>query len=165
MKWARMRSISTCSHVPPESVIEFDMDLAVAQNNDNPVYYVQYSHARICSILGKARQGFEVDALLADAGRQTDPSLLIHPSELTLIRKLLELEEQVDFAAERLAPHVLVHYAVELARNFNAFYSDCYVVDTTNRPLSEARLLLCQAAATGLRKVLHLLGVSAPESM
>ncbi len=150
----------------PESVIEFDLDLAIAQNNDNPVYYVQYSHARICSILGKARaEGFEVDAPAAVQVQAADLGLLAHPSELALIRKLLELEEQVDFAAERLTPHVLVHYAVELARSFNAFYRDCYVVDTANRPLSQARLLLCQAAGTGLRKVLGLLGVSAPESM
>jgi arginyl-tRNA synthetase len=149
----------------PESVIEFDLDLAVAQNNENPVYYVQYSHARICSILEKARgEGFDVDGLAAGS-LATNHTLLGHPSELTLIRKLLELEEQVDFAAERLAPHVLVHYAIELARNFNAFYRDCYVVDGANRPLSEARLLLSQAAAVGLRKVLRLLGISAPTSM
>lgn len=152
----------------PESVIEFDLDLAIAQNNDNPVYYVQYSHARICSILAKARgEGFAVDAPAEDpaATPAAELGLLVHPSELALVRKLLELEEQIDFAAERLTPHVLVHYSVELARSFNAFYRDCYVVDADNRPLSQARLLLCQAAATGLRKVLHLLGVSAPESM
>jgi arginyl-tRNA synthetase len=145
----------------PESVIEFDLDLAVAQNNENPVYYVQYSHARICSILGKARdEGFD-----ASPDAAADATLIVHTSELALIRKLLELEEQVDFAAERLAPHVLVHFAVELARSFNAFYRDCYVVDVDNQPQSQARLLLCHAAATGLRKVLSLLGVSAPESM
>ena len=146
----------------PESVIEFDLDLAVAQNNENPVYSVQYSHARICSILEKAAaEGFDVDA----APAQADLRLLAHPSELALIRKLLDLEEQIDQAVEKLSPHNLVHYSMDLAKVFNAFYRDCRVVDAEDRPLSAARLALCRAARTGLRKVFALLGVSAPESM
>ena len=145
----------------PESVIEFDLDLAVAQNQENPVYFVQYSHARICSILEKAvAAGFKVDEPLG-----VDPALLVHPSEFALIRKILELEEQIDLAVDRLSPHNLIHYAIELAKIFNGFYRDCYVVDATAPELSLARLQLCQAARTGLVKVLRLVDVSAPASM
>lgn len=149
----------------PESTIEFDLDLAVAQSNENPVYYVQYSHARICSILGRARdEGFAVDNLPTAAER----SLLLrvtHPAELALIRKLLELEEQIDLSVEKLSPHNLTYYAIELARTFNAFYRDCKVVDANERELSQARLLLSRACRAVLAKVLALIGVRAPESM
>jgi arginyl-tRNA synthetase len=147
----------------PESVVEFDLDLAVAQNNENPVFYVQYSHARICSILEKARaEGFDTEGYAADAA---DLSLLTHPSELALIRKVLELEEQIDLAVDRLSPHNLTQYAIDLARTFNAFYRDCRVVDAENRELSRARLQLGRAARTALAKVLALIGVSAPQVM
>ncbi|HXF63610.1 MAG TPA: arginine--tRNA ligase [Caldilineaceae bacterium] len=148
----------------PESTIEFDLDLAVAQSNENPVYYVQYSHARICSILARAREeGFDPEALPAaeDAGLH----LLAHPSELALLRKLLELEEQIELAVEKLSPHNFTHYALELARTFNAFYRDCKVVDPAQPQLSNARLLLCRASRIVLAKVLGLMGVSAPVSM
>ena len=148
----------------PESTIEFDLDLAVAQSNDNPVYYVQYSHARICSILAKAaEQGFDVTG-----SADLDTSilgLLSHPSELALIRKLLELEEQIELTVERLSPHNLTHYAVDLAKIFNAFYRDCRVVDAENPDLSQARLFLSRAARIGLAKTLRLIGVSTPENM
>jgi arginyl-tRNA synthetase len=86
----------------PESTIDFDLDLAVARTNDNPVYYVQYSHARICSILARrAESGFDVTTAAAGA----PVTLLTHPSELALIRKLLDLEEQIDTGGrEALAP-------------------------------------------------------------
>lgn len=147
----------------PESTIEFDLDLAVQQSNENPVYYVQYSHARICSILAKAHEeGVAPPVAPADLALL---HRLSHPSELALIRKLLELEEQVETAVDRLSPHNLTHYAVELARVFNAFYRDCRVVDAAEPQLSQARLLLVQAAQSGLVKTLSLLGVSAPASM
>jgi len=152
----------------PESTIEFDLDLAVAQTNENPVYYVQYSHARICSILSKAAsEGFDVDFASHGQGYSTQTQLasLQHPSELTLMRKLLELEEQIEIAVDRLSPHNLAHYAIDLTKTFNAFYRDCRVVDPENRPLSQARLLLSQAARLVLAKVLRLMGVRAPESM
>ena len=141
-------------------MIEFDLDLAVAQNNDNPVFYVQYSHARICSIFEKAAaEGVAV------AGTPADTALLVHPSELALVRKILELEEQIDYAVDRLAPHNLTHFASELARTFNAFYRDCRVVDPDNVALSAARIELCRAAQTALVRVLTLLGISAPTTM
>jgi len=157
----------------PESTIEFDLDLAVAQTNENPVYYVQYGHARICSILTKATgEGFAImsgdalnDQALQDQIDKTQLALLVHPAELALIRKLLELEEQLEIALDRLSPHNLTHYAIDLTKTFNAFYRDCRVVDAENRPLSQARLLLSQAARIVLAKVLQLIGVKAPESM
>ena len=149
----------------PESTIEFDLDLAKAQNDENPVFYVQYSHARICSIIAKAKEvglGFDESA---EAGAQVDVALLSHPAELALIRKLLELEEQIELAVEKLSPHNLTHYALELGRIFSAFYRDCRVVDPQNEPLSVARLVLCRATLVGLKKTLALIGVSAPETM
>ena len=148
----------------PESTIEFDLDLAKAQNDENPVFYVQYSHARICSIIAKA-----VETGIGSEGEQDaaqiDMALLSHPAELALIRKLLELEEQIELAVEKLSPHNLTHYALELGRTFSAFYRDCRVVDPHNEQLSAARLVLCRAAQVGLKKTLALIGVSAPESM
>ena len=148
----------------PESTLEFDLDLAVAQSNENPVYYVQYSHARICSILARAEEeGFATTELPADAVATV--ALLTHPAELALIRKMLELEEQIELAVDKLSPHNLTYYAIELARTFNAFYRDCKVVDPEHPPLSQARLLLSRATRVVLAKVLALIGVRAPESM
>ncbi|MBX3012395.1 MAG: arginine--tRNA ligase [Caldilineaceae bacterium] len=148
----------------PESTIEFDLDLAVAQTNDNPVYYVQYSHARICSILAKATaEGLNNGDMATLHSATLQP--LGHPSELALIRKLLELEEQIELAIERLSPHNLTHYVLELAKTFNGFYRDCRVVDRDQPAVSAARLQLCVASRIVLAKVLHLIGVSAPETM
>jgi len=148
----------------PESTIEFDLDLAVAQTNENPVYYVQYSHARICSILARAAaEGFDPTTL---AG--VDDNVLhrlAHPSELMLIRKLLALEEEVELAVEKLSPHNLTYYAIELAKTFNGFYRDCRVVDHEQPEISRARLTLSAASRIVLAKVLRLVGVSAPATM
>lgn len=149
----------------PESTIEFDLDLATAQNDDNPVFYVQYSHARICSIVAKAAESGLYAGPGGDAPAEIDLALLSHPAELALIRKLLELEEQVELAVEKMSPHNLTHFALELGRTFSAFYRDCRVVDPQNVALSTARLLLCRAAQTGLRRTLSLIGVSAPAAM
>ncbi len=145
----------------PESTIEFDLDLAVQASNENPVYFVQYSHARICSILAKA----ETEGLLNATQTTPDVAWLTHPSELALIRKLLELEEQIEMAVEKLSPHNLTHYALDLAKSFNAFYRDCKVVDAAEPARSAARLHLSQAARIGLVKTLKLMGISAPTSM
>jgi arginyl-tRNA synthetase len=148
----------------PESTIEFDLNLATAQNDDNPVFYVQYSHARICSIVAKAAEA-GLPAGADDNAAAADLALLAHPSELALVRKLLELEEQVELAVEKMSPHNLTHFAIELGRTFSAFYRDCHVIDPGNVTLSTARLLLCRAAQIGLKRTLALIGVSAPESM
>jgi arginyl-tRNA synthetase len=148
----------------PNSQMEFDLDLARDQSDKNPVYYVQYGHARIASILRKAvEDGWDV---ASDAG---DLSLLTHPAELALIRKMLALEEVIEMAALNLAPHHLTYYAQELASDFHAFYRDCRVLPSEQEPvateLTQARLKLVRAAKSVLARVLSLMGMSAPESM
>ncbi|MEA3375967.1 MAG: arginine--tRNA ligase [Chloroflexota bacterium] len=142
-----------------DATIDFDLDLAVEQSEKNPVYYVQYAHARICSILRyAAEQGW-------DTNEPGDVSLLIHESEQALIRKMLELPEVVVQAAEQRAPHRLTFYAQELASDFHAFYRDCRVVAEEAPGQTRARLMLVQAAQLTLARALGLLGVTAPEQM
>jgi arginyl-tRNA synthetase len=143
-----------------DSKITLDLDLAKEQSDKNPVFYVQYAHARIASIVRKA------DRDLANATLPTvDVSLLTHTAELTLIRKILELPVVIELAARDLAPHHLTYYAQELGSTFSAFYRDCKVVDAEALPLTAARLQLCNAAKITLARVLNLMGMSAPESM
>ena len=142
-----------------DSTLEFDLDLAVEQSDKNPVYYVQYAHARIASILRHAAElGWDTEA-------PASVSLLTHESELALIRKMLELSEIVMLAAVHLAPHHLTFYAKELASTFHAFYRDCRVVDAEAPDLTRARLMLVRAARFVLARVLHLMGMNAPERM
>jgi arginyl-tRNA synthetase len=138
--------------------IDFDLDLAKQQSNENPVYYVQYAHARIAGILGLARER------LGDAAGG-DVSLLTHEAELGLVRKMLMLPELVDSVARTLQPHHLPHYAMELATAFHDFYEKCRVVDNANPELSKTRLKLVAAAKTVLATTLSLMGMSAPEQM
>lgn len=140
-----------------ESHLEFDLDLALEQSEQNPVYYVQYAHARVSSILRKAAdEGF---------GAAGDPRLLTHGMERALILKLLELAEIIDRAVTDLAPHHLTNYARELAASFHQFYQACHVLDANNPDLSAARLMLVQASQITLARTLGLIGVSAPERM
>jgi arginyl-tRNA synthetase len=142
-----------------DATIDFDLDLAVEQSEKNPVYYVQYAHARICSILRyAAEQGWDLDA-------PGDVSLLTHESELALIRKMLELREVVAHAATQRAPHRLTFYAKELAADFHGFYRDCRVVASEAPEMTHARLMLVRAAQLTLAQALGLLGVTAPERM
>jgi arginyl-tRNA synthetase len=144
-----------------DAPIEFDIDLAVEQSDRNPVYYVQYAHARICSILRHAiEQGFDPEA-------PANLRLLRHPGELALIRKMLDLPEIVEQAAEKLSPHYLTFYAQELATTFHAFYRDCRVVSTEpdEADLTLARLHLVRAARLVLARTLHLMGMNAPVRM
>jgi arginyl-tRNA synthetase len=146
----------------PDSQMEFDLDLAREQSDKNPVYYVQYAHARIASILDKAvEEGWNVES---DEG---DLDLLTHPSELSLIRRMLALEEVIELAATQLAPHHLAYYAQDLASDFHAFYRDCRVVSSEPQDveLTTARLKLVRAAKLVLARVLGLMGMSAPDSM
>ena len=150
----------------PERSVEFDMSLAVQRKNENRVFYVQYGHARICSLLEKAAANglFENGAIPQDADESV--ALLVHPAELTLVRRMLEMEEQIDLAVERLSPHNLTYYAEDLTKAFSAFYENCQVLHTDVPPqLARARLLLSLAARTALARVLGLMGMSAPESM
>jgi arginyl-tRNA synthetase len=143
-----------------DSQMELDLVLARQQSDENPVYYVQYGHARIASILRYAMEQGSSD-------EGADVALLTHPSELALIRKMLELPEVVALAAENLAPHHLPYYAQELASTFHAFYRDCRVVSSNpaDAEVSRARLRLVKAAKLVLARTLTLMGVSAPEQM
>lgn len=135
--------------------IDFDIEVAKTQDSSNPVYYVQYAHARICSLLKKA------DRAIAD---DTDLSVLVEPSELALARKLSEMGEIVEGCARDRAPFRLTHYAEDLASTFHQFYTLCQVI-TDDEALSAARLYLADATRSVLKCVLALLGVSAPERM
>lgn len=148
----------------PESVVEFDLARVVEQNPENPVYFVQYSHARLCSILERAR----ADGLSpppADDMRAALQTHLGHPAEQELARLLTELGDQLLVALERSSPHNLTYYAMRIASAVNAFYRDCRVLDEARPGLSGARLCLCDAARIVLARVLQLLGVHAPASM
>lgn len=142
-----------------DATIDFDLDLAVEQSDKNPVYYVQYAHARISSIIRHAQE------LGWDIGAQGDVSLLRHEGELRLIRRMLEWPEVLTLAALQRAPHHLTSYARDLASVFHGFYRDCRVVDAEAPSLTQARLALVRAAKLVLARVLHLMGMSAPERM
>lgn len=141
----------------PDSALDFDLDLAKAESSDNPVYYVQYAHARICSILSVAG----VDTPKAC---DVDLSLLTEENERVLIRKLAEWPQEVADAARELAPYHLAYYAKELANAFHSFYNSCKVL-TDDAALRDARLALVDCTRITLRNVLTLLGLSAPERM
>jgi len=138
-----------------ESHMEFDLSLAVEQSERNPVYYVQYAHARIASILRKAGDV---------SWHGGDVSLLTHPAELALIRQMLWLPELVEKSVGELAPHHLPYYAQELATAFHLFYRDCRVL-ADDEALTKARLKLVAVAQIVLARALRLMGVSAPDRM
>jgi arginyl-tRNA synthetase len=142
-----------------DAMMDFDLDLAKEQNNKNPVYYVQYAHARIASIL---RSAGELDL------SRGDTRLLSHEAELALIRKMIRLPEVVEAAAQGLAPHMLPYYAQELATATNAFYEaeECRVLSKdVDVPLRDARLKLVAACQIVLANTLAMIGVRAPEQM
>ncbi len=157
--------------------IDFDIEAVKRKSNDNPVYYVQYAHARICSILRRAAglELEEAEPLGMDAvaersiGTDYDLSLLSDPTELALSRKLSEFPELVAGCARDRAPFRLTHYAEELAGDFHAFYGVCQVLPSEGRPvdpeLSRARLAACDAVRRVLALMLSLIGVSAPTHM
>ena len=134
--------------------MEIDIDLAKEQSQKNPVYYIQYAHARICGLLTKAK----IKSVKPLA------NLLNHPSELKLIKQLLKLPEVVEDAANDYQLQRLPYYAVELAVVFHRFYHDCQVI-SENKKLTQARLGLAVAAGIVLKNTLSLMGISAPEKM
>jgi arginyl-tRNA synthetase len=143
----------------PASPMEFDLELAKRQSDENPVYYVQYAHARLSSVIRNA-----AEAGVSDEG--ADVALLEHPSELALLRRMVQFPELIDMAARRLEPHHFPHYAQDLASDVSAFYRDCRVLGTDVEPeLSRARLRLVRAARVVLANTLHLMGMTAPEQM
>ncbi len=144
-----------------EQHLDFDLDLARKRSNDNPVYYVQYAHARVASLFEKMQArdiGFSPDEGGEHAG------LLEHPREIDLMLALARLPETLEQAAVQRAPQVLAHYLVGLAQAFHGWYNHCKVLDA-DPGLRCARLLLAQASGQVLRNGLGLLGVSAPRSM
>jgi len=140
-----------------DSQMDFDLELAKRQSAENPVYYVQYAHARIASILRLAKER------QIDYG-QGDVSLLTTEPELTLIRKMTLLPEIVETVAKTLEPHHLPYYAQDLATDFHSFYKYCRVI-SKNSALTQARLKLVKAAQIVLANTLHLMGITAPERM
>ncbi len=141
----------------PDAPMDFDLELAKKQSNENPVYYVQYAHARTAGILGKAaEQGMDYS--------DGDVSLLTQPSELALIRRMLQLPELIEFSARKLEVHQFPHYAQELASDLNIFYDQCRVLGE-DTGLAAARLKLVRGAKTVLARVLRLMGMNAPERM
>ena len=139
--------------------LDFDIDLVKEQAPENPVYYVQYAHARISSILRKAKE----EGAIADAA-SAPLDVLAHPSEDELMRKLASYEEEVIEAAQRRAPQRITRYIEELASTFSGFYRDCKVL-TDDESKTHARLALCLSTRAVIKDGLHLLGVSAPERM
>jgi len=152
-----------------DQAIDFDIEVAKKRDATNPVYYVQYAHARICSILRKAAgvedPAADIDALVAQVvPEDADLSLLVHESELALMRKMDDFADLVAGAARDRAPFRLTHYAQELASLFHSFYTNCHVLGVEEE-LSHARLALADAARINLAQALDLLGVTAPTSM
>jgi len=147
------------SHDTP---VDLDLELARKTSNENPVYYVQYGHARIASILRKAGEGAEERAAAADFDGTEAP---VEASERALIKRLCELPVEVAEAAERRAPHRLCVYGMEVARDFHAFYRDCQVVGAEGEGVQQARLGLCLLTKRAIARTLGLLGISAPERM
>jgi arginyl-tRNA synthetase len=152
--------LASRSHDTP---LEIDLELARSQSQDNPVYYVQYAHARIASILRKAGEERVSGALNTDLRASAES---FHPSARALVKRLLELPGEIRDAGERRAPHRIAAYATETAQDFSAFYRDCRVVGAAEEGGDEdVRLAICVLTKRVLAQSLDLLGVEAPESM
>jgi arginyl-tRNA synthetase len=148
-----------------DTTIEVDLALATSESAENPVYYVQYAHARIAAVLRKAGEA-RVDAALEAAGNPGFGAVLaLHPSERALIAKLLAWPQEAVEAADRRAVHRIASYALELAQAFTAFYRDCQVVGVEPEELESLRIALSVATQRTVARALDLLGVSAPSEM
>ena len=144
----------------PSTQMEFDLELAKQESNENPVYYIQYAHARNASILDLARSR-NIDWSAGDV------TLLNHPGELNLIRYLLRLPELVSHMARTLEPHHLPHYTMDLATAFHWFYENCRVVSSNaeDAEITLARLKLVESAQIVFKRALELMGMDAPDKM
>ena len=142
------------------SHLDFDLDLAVKESSENPVYYVQYAHARICSIINAlSEEGIKVEDF-----DKINPALLTEESELELLKKLCELPEEIRLAAIGREPARITRYSIELATAFHSFYNACRVKGE-DKALTEARLKLCASVGTVLKGILKMLKIDAPEKM
>ena len=141
-----------------DSQLDFDLDLAKSKSSENPVYYIQYAHARICSIFRQAQ-----DAGIAKV-EQPKLSLLTDESEVALIKKMAAYIEEIEYAAQERAPHRIARYVHELASEFHSFYNRCRIMGV-DQDLAQARLALVGAVANVICHALAMLGVSAPEKM
>ncbi|HEY8500781.1 MAG TPA: arginine--tRNA ligase, partial [Clostridia bacterium] len=142
------------------SHLDFDLDLAVEQSNNNPVFYVQYAHARICSILRKLTE----EGIKRRAVEDIKINLLTQPEELALMKRLAELPEEVAASAETLEPSRLTRYVIDVASDFHSFYNACRVKGE-DEDLLQARLLLVDSTRIVIKNVLSIIGISAPEKM
>jgi arginyl-tRNA synthetase len=143
-----------------DSHLDFDMDLAISQSNDNPVYYVQYAHARICSVLRQADDKGLAVPLSADI----DLSPLSSEATYDLLRKMGEFPAEIAEAAQSLSPHRIIRYVYELASEFHSYYKAERVITEDVRE-TQAKLVLFLALGHTLRNALRLVGVDAPERM
>ncbi|MGE5408240.1 MAG: arginine--tRNA ligase [Syntrophothermus sp.] len=145
-----------------DTAIDIDLELARSQSNENPVYYVQYAHARIASILRKAE--VSEDEIAARLAREPRAAAFA-PGEKDMIKRLLELPDQVADAAARRAPHRICAYSTAVAADFHGFYRDCQVIGAEGEGVESSRLALCLAAKRAIAESLGMLGISAPERM
>jgi arginyl-tRNA synthetase len=145
-----------------DTTVDLDLELARRQSNDNPVYYVQYAHARIASILRKA--GAEPQQV-ADAAGAATPNTPLDPTERELIKRLLEFPGEVEEAAARRAPHKICTYSTAVAADFHGFYRDCQVVGAEGEGVEQSRLALALLTKRTISGALGLLGIAAPERM
>jgi arginyl-tRNA synthetase len=146
-----------------DTTVDLDLELARKTSSENPVYYVQYAHARIASILRKAEEATGESA--EQRASEDFAALPVEPTERVLIKRLCELPDEVAETAARRAPHRLCAYGMEVARDFHAFYRDCQVVGASGEGVEEARLGLCLLTKQTIARTLGLLGISAPERM
>lgn len=166
----------------PNAHMDFDLDLAKERSKKNPVYYVQYAHARACSILKKVEVSWKSGSLGDEGKKETHPltpsltkgggrgrviklNMLAEPHELCLIKKILQLPEVVDDIAADYQVQRLPKYAYELAQAFTNFYEHCRVIDEENQELTKARIYFTQAAQKTLAHALSLMGIHAPKKM
>ncbi len=145
----------------PNSHFDFDLDLAVEKSSQNPVFYVQYAHARICSLIAALRvEGFTLDSYCTE-----ELDVLDKPQEIELLRHLASLPSEIDSAAKTYDPSKVTKYAVELATLFHKFYDACSVKNAETAELKKARLVLCSAVLQTLRNSLSILKIDKPEKM
>ncbi|HEX8975141.1 MAG TPA: arginine--tRNA ligase [Solirubrobacteraceae bacterium] len=145
-----------------DRTVDLDLDLAKRQDRENPVYYIQYAHARIVTMLGKLAPGRVAAALAPDADWGHGE---LHPAERALVKSLASFPDEIAEAAIKRGPHRIAAYALELAQEFTAFYRDCKVVGAQPESVESFRIALSQSARQTIALALNLLGVSVPDSM